>query len=163
MGKLETLRDVMSIIRDFLLILCLLGLLVGLFVVIPFLITMSNTVQTQGLAGIMPMIGSLVAGQMGSTSGANSSGYSYAKGGQGKYTMDATTQQIFSDLSTAMDNQDLAGVSSKLDELESHFKSKGMGDAADLTKKTKTSMMSGDMTGAQTYGTQLMNLFNMPQ
>ena len=152
MGKLETLRDVMAIIRDFLLIIVLFGLIVGIVLLGMLLMGLINTIQTQGLSGILPLVGGMAAGSLGN-SGSSSS---YA---QGKYTMDSETQQIFTELSDAMNSQDVVALSTKLDELEKHFTGKGMTDAADLTKKVKTSMMTGDIAGAQEYGTQLFSLF----
>jgi hypothetical protein len=155
MGKLETLRDVLAIIRDFLLIIVLLGLIIGTAILVLLLMNLMQAVQAGGLSGILPMVGGLVAGKMGPDSGSSYSGtYSSAK-----YDMDSKTQQIFTEIGDAMNTQDMMTVSSKLDELENHFKSKNMNDAADLANKIKSAMLSGNMSAIQTYGSQLMGLF----
>lgn len=165
MSMLESISDIVAIIRDVIIILGLIGMILGLVTVLAIASQFVTAAGDMGLvpalmtsaagSGVMPGgIPGMPAGASGSMSGGSSaSGATYAP--------DATTMQLFGEISEAGNAGDMTTTMQKLEELKMHFESNGWDDAAQLTEEMTQAFESGDQATAQAKANELMGLFGM--
>lgn len=153
MSALENISDLVAIVRDVLIIVVVILMVLSAISVISLVSQLGSKLSSGGLP--LGLISSMIGG------GGLPSGL--IQGGQGKYDMDATTQELISDLGEAFESGNTAALTQKLDILEQHFQSKGWNDAAQLTDEIKQAYAKGDLTTVQIKGAQLASLFKQGQ
>ena len=154
-GKLEKTRDVFSIIRDFLIILVLIGLVLAIFFFIQFLANIQTALHNGGLVGLLGGSGSL--GNLGSLFGSGASGGSTGSTGLEKVKGDPGTCSILSGLQGKLLSGDLAGLQSDMGKLEKTFRKNGWQEQLNTLAEIQSSFQTGDATKAIQLGPSLIN------
>ena len=154
-GKLEKTRDVFSIIRDFLIILVLIGLVLALVIIIQLLGNIQSTLQGGGLLGLLggsgesPLgnLASLFVDQLPIGGGTNLH----------KVQGDAETCTTLSGLQGKLFSGDIQNVQSDIDKLEKTFKKNGWQEQSDTLAEIESSIQSGDFVKVLQSGPSLLN------
>lgn len=160
MGALETISDLVAIIRDVLIIIVIIGMVLGVLSAIAMVSQLSSQMAAEG--GMLPfLIGSVLGGGMGMPSEMTPQQMQqyYTAMGGGKYEMDATTQKLINEVGEAYSANDTELAIQKLDDLKSHFQSKGWNDAAELTEDIKQATIAGNQQMVEMKAMQLSMLF----
>ena len=130
MGKLQTIRDIFAIVRDFLLIIFLIALIFAALAVYNF------------VSSIDPLM-VLAALSMGSAD----IGFGAVKQEQ-LYEADTEIKATLQEIESKALAQDIAGVSQELDKLRGMLKEKGMSEAVTLVDEIKQKALQNDLPGA---------------
>ena len=154
---LEKIRDVFAVVRDFLFILVLLGLIVVILLGITLLMNAGqilSSVQSGGLGSLLGGSGPLAA--LGGLGSGNLE--SMMSGSQVKtVTGDATMCRLLSEAQSAFLNGDTQTSVQKLTQLKSSFNKKAWTDQVQLTDKLITAVNSDDFGQIAVLYSQLEN------
>ncbi len=130
MGKLQTIRDIFAIVRDFLLIIFLIALIFAALAVYNFVSSIDPSMVLAALS-------------MGSAD----IGFGAVKQEQ-LYEADTEIKATLQEIESKALAQDIAGVSQELDKLRGMLKEKGMSEAVTLVDEIKQKALQNDLPGA---------------
>lgn len=130
MGKLQTIRDIFAIVRDFLLIIFLIALIFAALAVYNFVSSIDPSMVLAALS-------------MGSAD----IGFGAVKQEQ-LYEADTEIKATLQEIESKALAQDIAGVSQELDKLRGMLKEKGMSEAVTLVDEIKQKVLQNDLPGA---------------
>ncbi len=154
---LEKVRDVFAVIRDFLLILVLLGLIVAILIGISLLMNAGqilNSIQSGGLGSLLGGTGPLAA--LGGLTGGNLENM-MSRSQPKTVTGDSTICRLLSEAQSAFLSGDTQTSGQKLIQLKSSFNKKGLTQQAELTDELIQAVNSNDFNQIASLYTQLEN------